>query len=71
MKEIKGPFPDIKLLACGGVSVETIGPFLSSGADAVAFGGSIFKKEWIDSKKFSIIGEYILALINEQKRVAQ
>jgi 2-dehydro-3-deoxyphosphogluconate aldolase/(4S)-4-hydroxy-2-oxoglutarate aldolase len=71
MKEIKGPFPDIKLLACGGVSVDTIGPFFSSGADAVAFGGSIFKKEWIESKKFSIIGEYISALINEQKRVAQ
>jgi 2-dehydro-3-deoxyphosphogluconate aldolase/(4S)-4-hydroxy-2-oxoglutarate aldolase len=70
-KEIKGPFKDIKLLACGGVSTDTIGDFFSSGADAAAFGGSIFKKEWLDAGKFSLIGEYISALINEYKRVAQ
>ncbi len=70
-KEIKGPFQDIKLLACGGVSTDTIGDFFSYGADAAAFGGSIFKKEWLDAGKFSLIGEYISALINEYKRVAQ
>lgn len=71
MKEIKGPFQDIKLLACGGISADTIGPFFSAGADAVAFGGGIFKKEWIETGKFSLIGEYISALIKEYERVAR
>lgn len=71
MKEIKGPFQDIKLLACGGISAETIGPFFSSGADAVAFGGGIFQKEWMDAGKFALIGEHISALVKEYERVAQ
>ncbi len=70
MKEIKGPFQDIKLLACSGVSTDTIGPFFSAGADAVAFGGSIFKKEWLAAGKFSLIGEYISALIKEYEMVS-
>lgn len=69
IKEIKGPFQDIELLACGGITSDTIGQFFSSGADAVAFGGSIFNKEWIETGKFSIIGEYISTLIKEYERV--
>jgi len=43
-KEIKGPFNDIELLACGGVNAETIEMFFSCEASAAAFGGSVFKK---------------------------
>jgi 2-dehydro-3-deoxyphosphogluconate aldolase/(4S)-4-hydroxy-2-oxoglutarate aldolase len=63
MKEIKGPFQEIRLLACGGVSPDTIGPFFSSGADAVAFGGSIIKNEWLAAGRFGLIEESIRALI--------
>ena len=62
-KEIKGPFSDIKLLACGGVNVDTIGSFFSCGASAVAFGSSIFKKEWIERKDFWRIAEHIELLL--------
>ncbi|MBL7084585.1 MAG: bifunctional 4-hydroxy-2-oxoglutarate aldolase/2-dehydro-3-deoxy-phosphogluconate aldolase [Candidatus Omnitrophica bacterium] len=63
LKEIKGPFQDIELLACGGVRPENIRAFFSSGASAVAFGGSVFKKEWLKRREFSRIGECIKALI--------
>ena len=63
-KEIKGPFNDIKLLACGGVTVDTIGPFFAAGADAVAFGASIFKKERFAAGDFSSIEKDIKALIS-------
>ena len=63
LKEIKGPFQDIKLLACGGVTPENIGSFFSCGASAVAFGGSVFKKEWLKSRRFSLISDSIKALI--------
>ncbi len=62
-KEIKGPFADIELLACGGVTPDSIQSFLSSGASAVAFGGSIFKKEWLKDRNFSRIGNSIKALL--------
>jgi 2-dehydro-3-deoxyphosphogluconate aldolase / (4S)-4-hydroxy-2-oxoglutarate aldolase len=62
-KEIKGPFNDIELLACGGVTVDTIGAFFSCQASAVAFGGSVFKKEWLERNDFSKVKEAIQALI--------
>ena len=62
-KEIKGPFHDVELLACGGVTVDNVGDFFSYGASAVAFGGSIFKREWLLSGKFSCIEKVIRSLI--------
>ncbi|MBL7157032.1 MAG: bifunctional 4-hydroxy-2-oxoglutarate aldolase/2-dehydro-3-deoxy-phosphogluconate aldolase [Candidatus Omnitrophica bacterium] len=62
-KEIKGPFNDIELLACGGITPETVREFLSSGASAVAFGASIFKKEWLKARDYTRIGECIKNLL--------
>jgi len=58
-KEIKGPFEGIKLLACGGVTPENIALYRESGADAFAFGSSVFKKEWLDKRDFKSIGKRI------------
>lgn len=55
-KEIKGPFNDIELLACGGVTPANMKDFFDSGASAVAFGASIFKKEWLEKRDFASIG---------------
>jgi 2-dehydro-3-deoxyphosphogluconate aldolase/(4S)-4-hydroxy-2-oxoglutarate aldolase len=64
-KEIKGPFKEIELLACGGVTPENIQSFFASGASAVAFGESVFKKEWLFKKEFNRIEESIKALITK------
>lgn len=63
LKEIKGPFNNIELLACGGVNAENIKQFFLSGASAVAFGGSVFKKEWLCLDQLSNIEKQIKALI--------
>ena len=58
-KEIKGPFPQIELLACGGVTPKNMKDYFKNGASAVAVGSSVFRKEWISSGKtdsFKIIG---------------
>jgi len=68
IKEIKGPFRDIKLLACGGVNPDNISSFFSSGTSAIAFGGSVFKKEWLQKQDFSHIKESIKTLIAEFKK---
>ena len=67
IKEIKGPFSNIELLACGGVRPDTVKDFLLNGASALAFGGSVFKKEWIKNGQFSLIKDSIESLIKEYK----
>ena len=65
-REIKGPFPRIELLACGGVTPQNLPAYFKNGASAVAVGSSVFRKEWIATKKFHIIRqklrEYLTAL---------
>ena len=63
LQEIKGPFQDIPLLACGGVKPKNIQSFFSSGASAVAVGGSVFKKDQLSAKDFSSIGQSIRELM--------
>lgn len=58
-KEIKGPFKDIELLACAGVTPENMAAYFLNGASAVSFGASVFKKQWLKEKDFVSIGKYI------------
>lgn len=44
IKELRGPFHYIPLLACGGVSAQNASEYLAAGADALAFGGSVFAR---------------------------
>ncbi|MBU0574108.1 MAG: bifunctional 4-hydroxy-2-oxoglutarate aldolase/2-dehydro-3-deoxy-phosphogluconate aldolase [Candidatus Margulisbacteria bacterium] len=62
-KEINGPFNDIKLLACGGVTPENKNDYLSNGASAISFGSSVFRKEWLAEGDFDLIGAAIKAFI--------
>ncbi len=66
-KEIKGPFADIELMACGGVTAENLDSYFSAGASAVAFGASIFRKEWIDKNDFGRVSEEIGRLLRSFK----
>jgi len=64
-KEVKAPFDKIELMACGGVTSENIQRYFSCGASAVAFGSSIFRKEWILKKDFECIGKAIKRLMSQ------
>ena len=54
-KELKGPFPGIELLACGGVTPENLPVYWKNGASAFAVGSGVFRREWIAAKKFHLI----------------
>ena len=64
-QEIKGPFQDIELMACGGVRPDNIQEYFNKGASAVAVGASVFKKEWLLKKDFSSIKASINDLISK------
>jgi len=63
IKEIRGPFDRIELLACGGVDSKNIGEYFECGASAVSFGASIFKKELLDAGNFKSIVTSIKKLL--------
>lgn len=68
-KELKGPFKNIELLACSGVSPANLKIYLANGASAVAFGSSVFRPDWLANREFPSINrrisQYLAALINE------
>jgi 2-dehydro-3-deoxyphosphogluconate aldolase/(4S)-4-hydroxy-2-oxoglutarate aldolase len=63
IREIKGPFADIELLACGGVNADNLGDYFAAGASAVAFGASVFRGEWFSAREYAQIGAEIEKLI--------
>jgi len=62
-REVKGPFEDVELLACGGVGVDNMADFFSAGADAVAFGGSVFAAPLLAERRMQAIADRVAALV--------
>ncbi len=62
-KELKGPFPEIELLACGGVTPQNTKTYFQNGAGAIAVGSSIFRREWIEHRKFRLIRRKIQSFL--------
>ena len=56
---IKGPFEKVLLMAVGGIGPGNISDYLSSGADAVALGGSILSPSRMRNKEFPVIKKEI------------
>ncbi len=61
--QIKGPFEDIELLACGGISPENISAFVKNDVSAFAFGASVFRREWLDKGDYDSVTAAIKDLI--------
>lgn len=70
VKELRGPFNDIPLLACGGVSPTTALDYLQAGCDALAFGASVFRAEWLQQQQWNQIETAIEALKGPLKKIA-
>lgn len=70
-QELKGPFPDIELLACGGVTPENIRGFFSCGASAAAFGAGVFKPEWLTKREFFRVEQAVKTLVQASIRITE
>jgi len=68
-KEIKGPFNDIELLACAGVTPLNMHEYFANGASAVSFGASVFKREWLAKRDFLSIRSAIEAFILKARAI--
>jgi 2-dehydro-3-deoxyphosphogluconate aldolase / (4S)-4-hydroxy-2-oxoglutarate aldolase len=59
IKQLKGPYDEIKIMAVGGISLENIHDYFSAGASAVALGGSILSTSRMANGEFSVIQKEI------------
>ncbi len=67
-KEIKAPFNDIKLLACGGVSADNMSEFFDCGADGVAFGGSVFDLKKLGAGDIGVISQNLKKMVDAYRK---
>lgn len=65
IKELRGPFRDIPLLACGGVNPENARAYLEAGANLLAFGGSIFNAGLMQTGDWAEIAQRLRSLLSE------
>jgi len=56
-KDLAGPFPQIRLLPTGGVSLENVGAFIKAGAVAVAAGGNLVDRKAVQEGRFEAISD--------------
>jgi 2-dehydro-3-deoxyphosphogluconate aldolase/(4S)-4-hydroxy-2-oxoglutarate aldolase len=45
LRELRGPLPQVRLLATGGVDADSVGAFLAAGAVAVGVGGALVERD--------------------------
>lgn len=63
IRELRGPFGDIPLLACGGIRPENLLEYLQAGADAVALGASTFKRGWLAAGNVTALTDALTAMV--------
>lgn len=71
IKAVLAPLPQIALIPTGGVTVETIGPFLKAGAAAVAAGSSLVSQKALSEKNFDLLTERAKSMRAEVMKVRQ
>lgn len=64
LRELRGPFDDLPLLACGGIRQDNLREYLEAGADAVALGASTFRRDWLASGNVAALMDALSAMVN-------
>lgn len=67
LKDIAGPFPDIKLMPTGGITVENVGEWISAGAAGVGIGSELLDKTAIAEERYEILTEKAKTLVKNIK----
>jgi 2-dehydro-3-deoxyphosphogluconate aldolase / (4S)-4-hydroxy-2-oxoglutarate aldolase len=57
IKALKGPLPQIRMAAVGGVDLSNTAQFFKAGVDAVGIGGELVSQSLLDNKDFAAITE--------------
>lgn len=54
-KDIAGPFPEIRLMPTGGVTIDNVGEWIQAGAVAVGIGSDLLDKKAIEEERYDVL----------------
>lgn len=63
IKDIKGPFDQIKLMPTGGITKDNIEEFMKAGADGLGVGSQLFDRELIKEGNWKGLGEHFKGFV--------
>jgi len=67
-KDIRGPFPDIRLMPTGGVTIDNVGEWIAAGAVAVGIGSDLLDKKAIDEERYEVLTERAKRMVENFKK---
>lgn len=56
-KDVHGPFPEIRLMPTGGVTIDNVGEWIKAGAVAVGIGSDLLDKKAIEEERYEVLTE--------------
>ncbi|WP_411272997.1 bifunctional 4-hydroxy-2-oxoglutarate aldolase/2-dehydro-3-deoxy-phosphogluconate aldolase [Daejeonella sp.] len=63
IKDIKGPFDQIKLMPTGGITKDNIGEFMKAGSDGLGIGSQLFDRELIEQENWKGLEEHFRGFV--------
>jgi 2-dehydro-3-deoxyphosphogluconate aldolase/(4S)-4-hydroxy-2-oxoglutarate aldolase len=66
-KDLRGPFPDIRLMPTGGVTIDNVGEWIVAGACAVGVGSDLLDKKAIEEEKYEVLTERAARMVQNFK----
>lgn len=67
VKDLRGPFPDIRVMPTGGVSIDNVGEWIKAGAVAVGVGSDLLDKKAIEAGQFDTLTERARRMVENLK----
>jgi 2-dehydro-3-deoxyphosphogluconate aldolase/(4S)-4-hydroxy-2-oxoglutarate aldolase len=64
LKDLAGPFPNLRLMPTGGVTIENVGEWVAAGAVAVGIGSELLDKKAIAEGRYEVLTERAKMLVN-------
>lgn len=68
IKDLRGPFPNLRLVPTGGVTIENVGDWIRAGAAAVGIGSDLLDKEAIRKEHYAVLTDRAARLASNVAR---
>jgi 2-dehydro-3-deoxyphosphogluconate aldolase/(4S)-4-hydroxy-2-oxoglutarate aldolase len=66
-KDLSGPFPNIRLMPTGGVTIANVHEWVKAGAIAIGIGSDLLDKKAIDDERYEVLTERATRLVENFK----
>ncbi len=67
-KDLRGPFPDIRLMPTGGVTIDNVGEWIKAGACAVGIGSDLLDKKAIEEERYEVLTERAARMVRNVRQ---